>query len=146
MITMYYDSSCPACTAESQFLVKACHKIQAKAVNDSLDELNQAGISQIDAMTYLCVKDDKGNIIMGIEAVRLLYQTANMPMGKILQLPIIKPLSYFCYPIFARHRYKIPQWIITWLFGKNNHGDNACDNGICQLPASQRLEKQNIEQ
>lgn len=48
---MHYDSSCPACTAESQFLIKSCHKIQAKAVNDNLDELNQAGISQLDATT-----------------------------------------------------------------------------------------------
>lgn len=139
MITMYYDSSCPACTAESQLLRnKAPNKICAKAVIDSLDELQQANISQLDAMTYLCVKDADGNMVMGIHAVRLLYQTANMPMAKFLNLPIIKPLSAFCYPIFAKNRYKIPNWLITLIFSKPK---SHCDNGVCQLPPKDRLVK-----
>ncbi|WP_066801994.1 thiol-disulfide oxidoreductase DCC family protein [Moraxella oblonga] len=137
MITVFYDDDCPICQSEITHLTaKNPDKIIGIPVKNALDELNQAGIDKIEALTYLCIKDDKGHFYKGIEAVRLLHQTANSEFALILDLPIIKPMSELIYPIFAKHRYKIPKWIAHLLFGKPKV---HCENGVCHINPKDRI-------
>lgn len=135
MITVFYDDDCPICQSEIAHLCQKCpDKINVIPVKMAIDELQQAGISQVDALTYLCIKDENEQFVTGIHAVRLLHQTTDTRIGKWLQLPIIKPISAWFYPIFVRHRYKIPPIIARWLFGQSN-----CNGGTCYLSPETRL-------
>lgn len=136
MISVFYDSDCPICQSEIDHLIQKCpDKIIAVPVLSALDELNSYGIDKIDALTYLCVKDSGGQIYKGIEAVRLLHITADTPFAFWLKMPIIKQISGWVYPIFARHRYKIPKRITHCLFGKPKA---ECDNGACHIDPKNR--------
>lgn len=137
MITVFYDSDCPICQSEIAHLTaKNPNKILGIPVKYALDELNKAGIAEIEALTYLCLKDENGQIYKGMSAVRLLHKTAGTKASILFELPIIKPLSEIIYPIFARHRYKIPKWIAHLLFGKP---PADCDNGVCQIAPKDRI-------
>ncbi len=137
-ITMYYDHNCPICRTEAYDMRdKHADKIQIVSVDDGLAELEKFNISRIDAMTYLYVKDVNGTMYKGIEAVRLLHQTAQTKFAIILSLPIIKQLANWIYPIFARNRYYLPNWLTKLLFGKVADKNN-CKNGTCSLAPEER--------
>ncbi len=136
MIGIFYDDKCPICQSEiAYFYQKYPERITPIAISMAMDELNKAGISQIDALTYLHAKDEQGTLYQAMDAVRLLYKTCDRKWVFLFDLPIIKALSDFIYPIFARHRYKIPKWLIGMVFGKTI----TCADGSCALPAHKRL-------
>ncbi len=141
-ITMYYDHDCPICRTEAYHMRdNHADKIQIVSVNEGLAELEKFDISRIEAMTYLCVQDTNGTMHKGIEAVRLLHQTAETKFAIILSLPIIKSLANWIYPIFARNRYYLPNWLTKLLFGtvaEDNACDNTCNSGVCKLPSDKR--------
>lgn len=105
-------------------------------IHQALDELAKFGISEVDAMTYLCVKDSNDKIHKGMDAVRLLYKTAELPMARAFNLPIVKQASDVIYPIFARNRNRIPNWVTKLAYGKVAED---CENGVCSLPPSERV-------
>lgn len=137
MISVYYDSDCPICQSEIDHLMQKCpDKIIGIPVLSALDELNRYGIDKIEALTYLCVKDANGKIHKGIDAVRLLHISADTPFAFWLTMPVVKQISGWIYPIFARHRYKIPKRIAYLLFDKPK---TNCENGVCHLSPKERL-------
>lgn len=139
MITMYYDDSCPVCRTEALHMAqKKPDKIHIVPIREAVDELATFGISELDAMTYLCVKDHHEQIHKGMAAVRLLYHSAGLPMATVFELPIIKQASEIIYPIFARNRYRIPNWVATLAYGKVAQAEN-CQDGECRLPPKERL-------
>lgn len=139
-ITMYYDHTCPICRTEAYHMRdKHGDKIAIVPVDDGLAELEKFGISRVDAMTYLCVADVDGQIIKGIEAVRLLHTTAGSGFAVLLGLPIVKQVAGFVYPIFARNRYYMPAWLTKMLFGKVADEEvTRCERGVCQIPPAKR--------
>lgn len=139
---MYYDDTCPICRTEAHHM--ASDKIRIVAIKDGLDELNKYGIDELTAMTYLCVLDNNNVMHTGIHAVRLIHKTANSQFNQLLHFPIIKQISAIIYPLFAKYRHKIPNWIIIKLFGHTIQSDdmnNDCKNGICRLPPKERLKQ-----
>lgn len=88
MITMFYDSTCPICAAEANHL--AGDDILIITIKDGLKILNQHGIDELTAMTYLCVLDGNDKLHTGIHAVRLVHKTTNTKFNRVLHLPIIK--------------------------------------------------------
>lgn len=143
-IIMFYDNTCPICLTEAQHMHdNHADKITIMSVEDGKHQLQAAGINQVEAMTYLCVQDEAGTIHKGMSAVRLLYKTAGYRFVCVLSLPLIKPLSNLIYPIFARYRYSIPNWLTKLLFGEVAQQSNlsSCDDGVCQLPASDRIKQ-----
>lgn len=142
MITMYYDDKCPVCRTEALHMAdKKPSDIRIIPIHQAVDELAKFGISEVDAMTYLCVKDSQNHIHKGMDAVRLLYKTAELPMAKAFNLPIVKQASNMIYPIFARHRNRIPHWVAELVYGKLATDETECENGVCSLPPKERLAK-----
>lgn len=138
-ITMYYDAHCPVCRTEALHMAdKKPDNIHIIPIHQAVDELAQFGISEVDAMTYLCVKDDNDQLHKGMDAVRLLHQVAETGVAKWLDLPLIKQASDWVYPIFARNRYRIPNWVTKLAYGELIE-DTTCENGVCSLPPQQRL-------
>ncbi|WLF83642.1 thiol-disulfide oxidoreductase DCC family protein [Moraxella sp. ZY210820] len=134
-VTMYYDDKCPICTAEAKTLASHSDNIHIIGVHDALDELERAGFSYQDVMTYVCVKDEHGRWYTAMDAIRVLYQVADLPLSKFLNLPIVKPLSDKLYPVIARNRYRIPKSMVRLFTGKKLP---ECENGVCHLPPHQR--------
>lgn len=136
MITMYYDDTCMLCRSNAHAMQqKAPDKILITPAQSSLESLAKHHISQIDVATYVIVADEQGLMHKGMDAVRLLYKTANIPCHQLLYLPIIKQLGDFIYPIVAKNRHKTPKWLIKLLCGQVNH----CDDGVCHISPKERL-------
>lgn len=138
MITMYYDETCILCTTNAQVMkAKNPNQINIVPVSQAEAILAKANITLVDAMTYVVVEDEQGKMHKGMDAVRLLYKTANVPLTSVLSLPIIKQFSDITYPIIARNRYYFPKWAIKLLYGKVADLDN-CENGMCHIPPENR--------
>ncbi|MFW2177684.1 MULTISPECIES: thiol-disulfide oxidoreductase DCC family protein [unclassified Moraxella] len=137
-ITMYYDETCILCTTNAEVMqAKNPSQINIMPVSQAEAILAKAGISLVDAMTYVVVEDEQGNMHKGMDAVRLLYKTANVPFNFVLGLPIIKQLGDFAYPYIARNRYYFPKWAIKLMYGKLADM-NTCKNGVCHIPPAKR--------
>ncbi len=139
MIIMYYDNDCVLCTANAHTMHhKAPDKITIIPAHLALDILAKHHITEIDIMTYVVVQDELGQMHKGMNAVRLLYKTANVPLHSLLYLPIIKQVSDFLYPIIAKNRYKTPKWLIKLIYGKTV---TPCENGVCHLNPKERIKE-----
>lgn len=136
-IVMYYDDACVMCRSEAKNMqARNPTGIQLTPVDEGIEELTAAGYNREDAMTYLCVKDSHGHWHTSMDAVRLLYKTANAPMSTFFHLPVIKQLGDFVYPFVARNRYRVPDRLIKWIYGDAVVA--ACKDGICKLPPAKR--------
>ena len=130
MITMYYDDTCPVCRTEALHMAeKKPDAICIMAIDDARDELAKFGISEDEAMTYLCVRDKQGNLQKGMDAVRLLYKTAQLPFANVFEWPVVKQASDRIYPIFARHRNRVPNWMTQLVYDKVAED---CKDGMCR--------------
>lgn len=141
MITMYYDDTCTLCTSNANALhTKNPDKIAIVPVDNAIEILAKAGISRVEAMTYVVVQDQDGTMHKGMDAVRLLDSTAGRTYAPLLYLPVIKQLGDFAYPFIARNRYYFPKWAIKLLYGKvaNVSQNTDCDNGVCHIPPHKR--------
>ncbi len=137
VITMYYDNACVLCSTEAyKMQSRNLTGIQLMPVDKGLDKLNKAGFSRVDAMTYLCVQDSYGGWYTHMDAVRLLYKTADVRWAKWLYLPVVKQLGDFTYPYVARNRYRIPNWITKLVYGQAL--TKACQNGVCKIAPDKR--------
>lgn len=141
-ITMYYDETCILCTTNAEVMqAKNPSEINIVPVTQAESLLAKANISLIEAMTYVVVQDEKGKMHKGMDAVRLLYKTANVPFSFVLSLPIIKQIGDLTYPFIARNRYYFPKWAIKLMYGKladMPDFKNDCENGVCHIPPSKR--------
>lgn len=143
-LTMFYDSSCTLCRSEAMSLWHLSGgDIIVISVSDGQNELAQAGISYQEAMTHLCVKDEWGAWYKGMEAVRVLYKTANIRLFGVgafwlFNLPVIYALLNIAYPYFAKRRHLIPAYLVKWWYGavydiKLNKINGLCDTGNCYI-------------
>lgn len=140
-LTMFYDSSCILCRSEAMSLFNLANgNIRIIAVIDAQDELLQANISYQEAMTHLCVKDSLGNWYKGMDAVRVLYQVANIHILKInafwlFNLPIIRSIMDFGYPYFANHRHLMPKFLVKLWYGVvyDVQLNQLCDSNTCYI-------------
>ena len=136
-ITMYYDDACLLCSTEaSNMQARNPKDIKLISVDAGLDKLTAAGFSRVDAMTYLCIQDSRGDWHTHMDAVRLLYKTAGIRWAKWLYLPVIKQLGDFAYPYVAHNRYRIPDCIIKLIYGKA--AVQSCQNGVCKIAPDER--------
>ena len=136
-ITMYYDDACVICSTEAKNMqARNPEGIRLISVDAGIEELNHAGFSREDAMTYLCMQDAAGNWYTHMQAMRLLYKTAGLKYADYLYLPVIKQVGDFIYPFIARNRYRFPDWFVVMLYGEAVKKE--CQNGVCKLPVDKR--------
>lgn len=139
MIIMYYDETCILCTTNAQVMqAKNPNQIDIVPVSQAEAILAKANISMVDAMTYIVVEDEQGKMHKGMNAIRLLYNTAGVSYAPLLNLPIIKQLGDFAYPYIARNRYYFPKWAIKLIYGKLADMPD-CKDGVCQIPPNKRV-------
>ena len=147
-LTIFYDDSCPICRTEILgFYSIYSADMDLIALSHGTDELEQHGIKLEDALTLMHVIDEQGKLHIGMDAIRLMYRRLGKPKTAwFTSLPVLNGLFNWLYPIIARHRYKMP----VWLLGINvKDVNNACQDGYCQMPAQQKaaqIRRQDHEQ
>ena len=147
-LTIFYDDSCPICRTE----ILGFYSIYPQDMNlislsHGANELEQHGIKLEDALTLMHVIDEQGKLHIGMDAIRLMYRRLGKPKTAwFTSLPVLNGLFNWLYPIIARHRYKMP----VWLLGTNvKDVNNACQDGYCQMPAQKKaaqIRRQDHEQ
>ena len=147
-LTIFHDDSCVICRTEmARFYSIYSADMDLIALSHGADELEQYGIKLEDALTLMHVIDEQGKLHIGMDAIRLMYRRLGKPKTAwFTSLPVLRGFFDWLYPIFARHRYKMP----VWLLGINVKDVNdACQDGYCQMPVQQKaaqIRRQDHEQ
>ena len=144
-LTIFYDDSCVICRTEmARFYSIYSADMDLIALSHGADELEQHGIKLEDALTLMHVIDEQGKLHIGMEAIRLMYRRLGKPKTAwFTSLPVLRGFFDWLYPIFARHRYKMPVWLLG--IGVKD----VCQDGYCQMPAQQKaaqIRRQDHEQ
>ncbi len=133
-LTIFHDDSCVICRTEmARFYSIYSADMDLIALSHGADELEQHGIKLEDALTLMHVIDEQGKLHIGMEAIRLMYRRLGKPKTAwFTSLPVLRGFFDWLYPIFARHRYKMPVWLLG--IGVKD----VCQDGYCQMPAQQK--------
>ena len=133
-LTIFHDDSCVICRTEmARFYSIYSADMDLIALSHGADELEQYGIKLEDALTLMHVIDEQGKLHIGMDAIRLMYRRLGKPKTAwFTSLPVLRGFFDWLYPIFARHRYKMPVWLLG--IGVKD----VCQDGYCQMPAQQK--------
>ena len=119
MITVFYDGKCGLCAREISYYRRiAPDGIFAWLdVSESAEVLEREGVSLVQALQLLHVKDDAGRLHVGVDAFIVIWQSLRRwrLLALVVALPIVRPLASWVYRAFA-----------TWRFSRLQH---------CQLAA-----------
>ena len=135
-IIVFYDDLCPICRTEMHaFAWQYPNEIELVPLSTQAERLHSYGIHLEDALMALRVVDELGHIHQGLDAVRLLYRRfGKQRLAQLSELPIVKPVLEWAYPLFVRQRHRVP----VWLLGKNAR--LHCDQGYCRCDLSEKLQ------
>ncbi len=130
--TIFYDAQCPLCVREMALTLEKNRSGSLKAVpvQGSETDLAQYGISPNDAMTYIHIVRSDGTVLKGMSALRLMYaECEGRPLSRIWNLPLLRQIADWGYPLFARNRYRLPRWLLP---------RPQCEDGVCHIPPAKR--------
>ena len=121
MITVFYDGKCGLCAREIGYYRRIAPDgvFAWQDVSESSELLEREGMSLLQALQLLHVKDDAGRLHVGVDAFIVIWQSLQRWrwLALVVALPIIRPLASWVYRAFA-----------TWRFKRLQH---------CQLSAKQ---------
>ncbi len=147
-ITVFYDGSCPMCSAEIHGLKKLDARNQIGLLDCSPPDFDDTpyrmhGIDRAAMMDALHVLDANGAWHKGVDAFALLYRTAGLPLAASLwNHPLTRPFTARLYPWVARNRQALGRLGLTRameLLGKfyairAHRNSRHCAKGRCLLP------------
>jgi len=141
-LTLYYDSRCATCMAEIRNLMLRNQDGQLVFADIWADDMTPPpGYSREMLLSRLHAQQADGTVIHSLEAFRRIYAAVGMDwVGAVTRWPLIGRLGDWVYPIFARHRHRVPRIVIRFLFeyparrAARRFQRNRCDlGGSCRL-------------
>lgn len=118
---VYYNSACPVCDAgikEQRKRMQDCgvNNIEWVDVHNNPDSVSEIKSSLEQVRERLYVKDDKGQLNIGIDAfIQLWQQTPNQRwLARLFQLPVIRSLARVAYNGFAWLLYRWNRILKRW--------------------------------
>ena len=124
--TLLYDSDCPFCKLEVEWLQRRSAGHRLGAVDIAADDFDAAqfGLSEDDVHARLHGVRPDGTVVEGMEAIREAWSAAGIgwvmaPTG----WPILRWFADLGYVVFAKYRVPLGR-----LFGRR------CDSGACAAP------------
>jgi len=118
---VYYNSACPVCNAgikDQRKRMQECgvKDIEWVDVHNNPDAVSEVGGSLEQVRERLYVKDNKGQVNIGVDAfIHLWQQTPNQRwLAKLFQLPIIRSVARLAYNCFAWLLYRWNQALKHW--------------------------------
>ncbi|MDO9310920.1 MAG: DUF393 domain-containing protein [Nitrosomonas sp.] len=120
-IKVYYNSACPVCNAgikDQRKRMQGCgvNNIEWVDVHNNPDAVSEVESSLEQVRERLYVKDDKGQLNIGIDAfIQLWQQTPNQRwLARLFQLPVIRSLARVAYYGFAWLLYRWNRILKRW--------------------------------
>ena len=118
---VYYNSACPVCNAgikDQRKRMQGCgvNNIEWVDVHNNPDAVSELESSLEQVRERLYVKDDKGQLNIGIDAfIQLWQQTPNQRwLARLFQLPVIRSLARVAYNGFACLLYRWNRALKHW--------------------------------
>ena len=118
---VYYNSACPVCNAgikDQRKRMQDCgvNNIEWVDVHNNPDAVSEVESSLEQVRERLYVKDDKGQLNIGIDAfIQLWQQTPNQRwLARLFQLPVIRSLARVAYNGFAWLLYRWNRILKRW--------------------------------
>ena len=102
--TLYYDGACPLCRTEVDKLAKFSRgKLNVKDIHKPGDD--EARLDKELLLSRLHLKTSDGEWITGLRAnIRAWQHTPFRYLWRILDWPVISPVSHRCYELWLRRR------------------------------------------
>jgi predicted DCC family thiol-disulfide oxidoreductase YuxK len=122
-LTIYYDASCPLCTAEMHTLLRhdaagELRLIDCSAANFSDAETAAAGITQAAMMRRIHARDASGRWLQGIAVFEAAYRSVGIAwLAGLFGNARLQPILARSYGWVADHRMLVSRLGISGLFG-----------------------------
>jgi tryptophan-rich sensory protein len=105
---LLYDGQCPICSREICALKRRNHQNKVHFIDINSPEFALLNLGKIDyktAMTQIHAIDNRGNILVGLEAFAAVYANCKMPIiSTLLHIRFIRLILTPFYKLFARSR------------------------------------------
>ena len=109
MITVFYDAKCGLCAREIDYYRRIAPDgvFAWQDVSEFAEVLEREGVSLVQALQLLHVKDDAGRLHVGVDAFIVIWQSLRRwrVLALVVALPIIRPLATWVYRAFAAWRF-----------------------------------------
>ncbi|MDA8444051.1 thiol-disulfide oxidoreductase DCC family protein [Paracidovorax valerianellae] len=118
-LTLYFDSRCRLCAAEmGNLMVRNTDGLLRFADVWAPDfEGPPAGTTQEELLTLIHARQADGGLLRGVAVFRAAYEAVGLGwVTAATRWPVIGPLADKVYPVLARNRYRLPQWLVQGLF------------------------------
>lgn len=118
-LTLYFDGNCQLCRAEMRNLELRDVYGQLRFVNIAVVGTDQypPGADRAALMALIHARCADGRVLRGVEVFWLAYSAVGLPwVARLTSLPGIRGLCDVIYPVIAKHRYRLPQRPIRWVF------------------------------
>lgn len=145
-LTLYYDASCPLCNAEMRNLMLRNDAGRLAFVDASENSFESPvfGIDRAQMMAAMHGVWADGNVSVGVEAIHEAYLAVGLGhITSFTQWPVVGSALKALYPVFARHRQRVPRWLVQVLFegpirrsAEAAHARMNCTNSGCDMPHS----------
>ena len=146
-LTLYFDASCPLCATEMHNLRLRDLAGRLRFVDCSPQSFDAAppGTTHAQLMQQMHAIDARGTVWVGVAAFERAYAAVGLTgVSRALGWRWLRPLLNKLYPHVARHRQRIPRFLVSWVFGwalrrAARHAANQhCASQACQVKLPSR--------
>lgn len=120
-LTLYFDSRCRLCAAEMGNLMLRNTGGLLRFADVWAPDFKgpPAGTTRDDLLTLIHARQADGRLLRGVAVFRAAYEAVGLGwLTAATRWPVIGPLADRVYPVLARNRYRLPQWLVHGLFEK----------------------------
>lgn len=138
-VTLYYDGSCRLCSGEMRNLRVRDTAGHLAFVDCSPEDFTGGPAPRAALMTTIHAVDAAGHVYTGFESFRVAHAAVGLPIvSALLGLPGISHAAARAYPVLARHRRRLPAWLVEPFLERAarraaRHAA-SCRDGACTLP------------
>lgn len=142
-LTLYYDGSCPLCSAEILNLQLRNADGRLRFVDCSPADFASPipGTTRADLMRQMHGLGARGQVLRAVDVFQAAYRAVGLPgVSRLLAHPLLRPLADRAYPWVARGRHRLPRALVRGLFERaaRRAAERAvrarCGTAGCGLP------------
>lgn len=121
-LTIYYDASCPLCSAEMHTIKETDFENKLILVDCSNDSFNEPAFCPTDKETMMArihAQDAAGQWIKGVDVFTVAYSAAGFnSLSKFWGSSMMRPILTRAYPLIADNRHWLSKTPLPYLFNK----------------------------
>ena len=147
-LTLYYDASCRFCNAEMTNLMLRNDHGRLIFIDANSGDLSAAPAPHAELMRAIHGVGADGTVYTGVDCLTRAYLGIGWAwVPQLINLPGLRHVAHALYPVVARHRHRLPQAPVAWVFemalrrAAQHHARQAaarsaaCANGACSTDA-----------